>query len=181
MGNIYERHARGERGFPRRVMNENYRQRPKQRICRFEDIYWMNPERQKDEKTGLPSRCWPLANEAQMWEEARCHECGSPAQFVGIGTPFGDGIQYFLESEAWCLWCFPRENFTEDELVLVRHAEWGREETLYEILELLSNARPCTDAQTVDEFYKELVRDIKFMQRRENEPFPQVPAWRATL
>jgi len=92
-------------------MNEIYRQRPKQRICRFEDIYWMNTEYQKDENTGLPRRCWPSANEAQMWEEVCCRECGTPAQFVGIGSPFDDGVQYFLESEAWCLWCFPRENF----------------------------------------------------------------------
>ena len=162
-------------------MNETYRQRPKQRICRFEDIYWMNPEYQADEKTGLPRPCWPLANEAQMWEQARCRECGNPAQWIGIGTPFGDGVQYFLESEAWCLWCFPRENFTEDELALVRHAEWGREETLYEILEFLGNRRSHTDDKIVDEVYRELIREIKWMESPKNEPFPQIPAWQSAL
>jgi len=162
-------------------MNEIYRQRPKQRICRFEDIYWMSPKYQKDENTGLQRPCWPLANEAQMWEQARCCQCGTPAQFVGIGTPFGDRVQYFLESEAFCLWCFPRENFTEDELALVRHAEWGREETLYEMLELLSNARFSTDDQTADKVYAELIRDIRCSMRSRPEPFQPVPAWQAAL
>ena len=65
--------------------------------------------------------------------------------------------------------------------MLVRHAEWGREETLYEMLELLSNARLSTDAQTVDEFYKELVRDIRCSMRSRSEPFQPVPAWQAAL
>jgi hypothetical protein len=165
-------------------MNENYRQRPKQRICRFEDIYWMNPEYEKDETNGIIFRpCWPLANEAQMWEQARCRKCGNPAQFIGIGSPLGDGIQYFLGSDAWCLWCFPRENFTEDELALVRQAEWGREETLYEILESLDNARlnAVGDTKTVDEVYADLIREIKFYMRSRLQPFQPVPAWQAAL
>src|ERR1700692_434630 len=104
-------------------MKETYRERPQQPICTWDEIQWEQPMQMEDE-TGAIRFCWPLASEAQMWEQARCRECNQPARWVGIGNPFGNGEQYFMESDAWCYWCLPREHFTDEELRLLRKA-WG--------------------------------------------------------
>ena len=104
-------------------MKETYRERPQQPISTWDEIQWAEPKQWQDEITGSILFCWPLASEAQMWVQARCCECRRrPAQWIGLGSPFGDGEQYFLESAAWCFWCLPREHFTDEELRLVRNA-----------------------------------------------------------
>jgi hypothetical protein len=110
-------------------MKETYRERPQQPICKSSEIQWEEPKQLEDEM-GAIRFCWPLASEGQMWVQVTCHECNQPARWVGIGSPFGDGEQYFLASDAWCYWCSPRELFMEEELRLVRHAEWARKRTI---------------------------------------------------
>jgi phenylalanyl-tRNA synthetase alpha subunit len=72
----------------------------------------------------------------------------------------GDGEQYFLASDAWCYWCFPREHFTNEELRLVRHAEWARKQTVDEIIELIRDVRRWTDDTTVESALHQLVDQI---------------------
>ena len=76
-------------------MNETYRERPQQPLCKSDEIQWEEPKQLEDEM-GAIRFCWPLASEAQMWEQARCRECNQPARWVRIGSRFGDGKQYFM-------------------------------------------------------------------------------------
>jgi len=140
-------------------MNETYRERPQQPICKSDEIQWEEPKQLEDEM-GAIRFCWPLASEAQMWEQARCRECNQPARWVRIGCPFGDGTQYFMGCDSWCYWCFPREHFTDEELRLVRHAEWAREQTVGEILEMIRDIRLSTDDNTVESALSDLADQI---------------------
>jgi hypothetical protein len=72
----------------------------------------------------------------------------------------GDGEQYFLASDAWCYWCFPRELFAEEELRLVRHAEWARKQTVDEILEMIRDIRLQTDDKPVESALSDLADQI---------------------
>jgi|SRR5208283_2457127 len=140
-------------------MKETYRERPQQPICKSSEIQWEEPKQVEDEM-GAIRFCWPLASEAQMWEQARCRECNQPARWVGIGSPFGDGEQYFMAADAWCYWCFPREHFTEEELQLVRHVEWARDQTVGEIIEMIRDARLQTDDNTIASALSDLADQI---------------------
>jgi hypothetical protein len=87
--------------------------------------------------TGKLWTCWPLANEAWMSWEVRCRDCPRPAHWVGIASPFGDGVQYFFAADAYCYWCFPRTNFSEEELKIVSREDWARQDTSREILDII--------------------------------------------
>jgi hypothetical protein len=141
-------------------MKETYFERPQQPICKSSEIQWAEPEQWQDETTGAILFCWPGTSEAQMWEQARCRECNQPARWVGIGSPFGDGEQFYLASQAWCYWCLPREHFTDTELQLVRHAEWARQKTVGEILETIRDVRLQTDNNTVESALSDLADQI---------------------
>ena len=141
-------------------MKETYRERPQQPICKSEEIQWYEPWQLEDEM-GAIRFCWPLASEAQMWEQARCRECNQPAHWVGIGSPFNDGEQYFMASDAWCYWCLPREHFTDEELPLVRHAEWARRQTVDEIIEMIRDARLQTHDNTVESALSDVADQIR--------------------
>lgn len=89
------------------------------------------------DETGKLWTCWPLANEAYMSFDVRCRNCQRGAHWVEIGSPFGDGEQYFLAAGAYCYWCFPRSNFSEEELKIVSREDWAREQTSREIIDLV--------------------------------------------
>ena len=80
-----------------------------------------------------------------MWEQVMCHVCGRPARWVRLASPFGDGQQYFAEFDAWCYWCFPRHNLTGEEQRLARHADWARQQTTEECLQLIKRFYCETD------------------------------------
>jgi hypothetical protein len=140
-------------------MKEPYRERPQQPLCKWDEIQWEEPKQWEGEM-GAIRLCWPLASEAQMWEQAKCRECNQPAWWIGIGSPFNDGEQYFLASDACCFWCFPRRHFTEEELRLVRHAEWAREQTADEIIQLIRDASLFTDDKRVESALSDLADQI---------------------
>jgi hypothetical protein len=140
-------------------MNETYRERPQQPLCKSDEIQWEEPKQLEDER-GAIRFCWPLASEAQMWEQARCRECNQPARWVRIGSRFGDGKQYFMGCDSWCYWCFPREHFTDEELRLVRHADWARTQTINQILEIVRDTRRQTDDKTVESALSDLADQV---------------------
>jgi hypothetical protein len=109
-------------------MDHTYRERPSQPNWKQDEIDWTAPEQWGGDDGGIHF-CWPLKSEAQMWEQVMCHVCGRPARWVGLASPFGDGQQYFAEFDAWCYWCFPRNNLTREEQRLARHADWARQQT----------------------------------------------------
>ena len=158
-------------------MKETYRERPQQPICTWDEIQWAEPKQWQDEITGSILFCWPLASEAQMWEQARCRECNQPARWVGIGSPFGDGEQYFLESAAWCFWCLPREYFTDEELRLVRNAEWARKQTVDQIIEMIRDARIQIDDNTVESVLSDLADQIRGATESRETKLQQRAVW----
>ena len=89
------------------------------------------------DETGKLWTCWPLANKAHMSFDVHCRNCHRHAHWVEIGSPFGDGQQYFLAAGAYCYWCFPRSNFSEEEQKILSREDWAREQTIREILEML--------------------------------------------
>ena len=148
-------------------MKGNYRERPNQPIVGWGAFQWQEPKIMQDE-WGSTQRCWPLAWEAQMWEEVHCSSpCGRPVQWVGVGSPFGDGQEYFVESDAWCYWCFPRKNFTEEELRFVRLAEWARQQTKDEVVEFIRTYAKWSDAESVSP--SEVAEDILWLIREPRE------------
>ena len=157
-------------------MKETYRERPQQPICTWDEIQWEQPKQMEDE-TGAIRFCWPLASEAQMWEQARCRECNQPARWVGIGSPFGDGEQYFMESDAWCYWCLPREHFTDEELRLVRHAEWARKQTVDQIIEMIDDAHTHTHDNTVEWVLPDLADQIRGATESRETKLQQRAVW----
>jgi hypothetical protein len=157
-------------------MKETYRERPQQPICTWDEILWEEP-RQLEEEMGAIRFCWPLASEAQMWEQARCRECNQPARWVGIGSPFGDGEQYFLESDTWCYWCFPRQHFTEEELRIVRHDERVRKQTVDEIIDLIRHVRLLTDDTTVESALSDLADQIRGATESRETKLQQRAVW----
>jgi len=157
-------------------MKETYRERPQQAICKSEEIQWEQPKQLEDE-TGAIGFCWPLSSEAQMWEQARCRECNQPARWVGVGSPFNDGEQYFLASDAWCHWCFPRQHFTEEELRLVRHDERVRKQTVDEIIELIRDVRRLTDDTTVESALSDLADQIRGATESRETKLQQRAVW----
>ena len=159
-------------------MKEPYRERPRQPICKSSEIQWAEPEQWQDEITGSILFCWPLASEAQMWEQARCRECRRrPAQWIGLGSLFGDSEQYFLESDAWCFWCFPRHHFTKQELGLVRHSEWVRRQTVDEILERIRDVRVWTDDNTVESALSDLADQIREATKSQETKLQERAVW----
>ena len=141
-------------------MNKQYRERPRQPLCKFDEI---QREGTKLFQQGMVLwACWPVENEPLMWQIARCHVCRrAPAHWVGVGDPFNDGGQYFCENAAFCYWCFPREHFTEEELPLVRHAEWARKQTVDEIIEMIGDAHIQTHDNTVESALSDLADQIR--------------------
>lgn len=116
-------------------MNKLYKKRPAEPLCKVGEIQFLDTPLFADGYVVWDS--WPLSAEAQMWLQARCHRCGNPAHWVGTGTPFDDGQQHYVASDAWCYWCFPSELLTEEDLRVRRHAEWARQETVNQIVDLL--------------------------------------------
>ena len=157
-------------------MKEAYFERPQQPICKQDEIDWEEP-RQLEDTMGAIRFCWPLASEAQMWEQARCRECNQPARWVGIGSPFNDGEQYFLASDAWCYWCFPRELFMEEELRLVRHAEWARKQTVDQIIEMIDDAHTHTHDNTVESALSDLADQIRGATESRETKLQQRAVW----
>ena len=158
-------------------MKETYRERPRQPLCQWDEIQWADPKQKEDETTGAILFCWPLSYEAQMWQQAQCRECNHPAQWIGIGSPFGDGEQYFLGSAAWCYWCFPRENFAGEELQLVRHADWARQQTVNEILKLIRDVRLWTGDNTVESALSDLADQIRGATESRETKLQQRAVW----
>jgi hypothetical protein len=157
-------------------MKETYRERPQQPICKSDEIQWKEPKQLEDEM-GAIRLCWPLASEAQMWEQATCCECNQPARWIGAGSPFGDGEQYFMASDAWCYWCLPREHFTDEELRLLRHAEWARKQTMGEILEMIRDVRLWTDDKTVESALSDLADQIRGATESRETRLQQWAVW----
>ena len=157
-------------------MKETYRERPQQPICKSEEIQWGEPKQLEDEM-GAIRFCWPLASEAQMWEQARCRECNQPAHWVGVGSPFGDGEQYFMGCDSWCYWCLPRQNFTAEELRFVRHAEWARRQSVNEVLEIIRDANLFTDDKTVDSALSDLAEKIRGAMKSRGTELQQRAVW----
>jgi len=157
-------------------MKEIYFERPQQPICKQDEIQWQEP-RQLEDEMGAIRFCWPLASEAQMWEQGRCRECNQPARWVGIGSPFNDGEQYFLESAAWCFWCLLREHSTDEEVRLVRNAEWARKQKVDEINELFRDVRRWTDDKTVDSALSDLADQIRAAMESRETKLQQRAVW----
>lgn len=157
-------------------MNQTYRERPQQPLCKFDEIQW---EGTKLFQQGMVLwACWPVENEPLMWQQARCHVCRrAPAHWVGVGDPFNDGGQYFCENAAFCYWCFPREHFTEEELRLVRHAEWARKQTADEIIELARDANLFTDDKTVESALSDLIDEIREATKSQETRLQERAAW----
>jgi len=119
-------------------MKGNFVERPEP--FRPHDVEWKEVRHLTDEE-GRMCACLPVGCEHQMFSIVNCRGgCGRSAKWIGVGCPFGDGQQYLLHSEAWCYWCFPRERFNEEELRLVRQAEWARKQTVDEIAEMIRDA-----------------------------------------
>ena len=57
-------------------------------------------------------------------------------------------------------WCFPREHFTDEELRLVRHADWARTQTINQILEIVRDTRRQTDDKTVESALSDLADQV---------------------
>ena len=157
-------------------MNETYRERPQQPICKSDEIQWEEPKQLEDEM-GAIRFCWPLASEAQMWEQARCRECNQPARWVGIGSPFGDKEQYFMGCDSWCYWCFPCEHFTDEELQLVRHADWARTQTVNQILEIVRDTSRQTDDKTLESALSDLADQIRGATESRETKLQQRAVW----
>ena len=157
-------------------MKETYFERPQQPICAWNEIQWEEPKQLEDEM-GAIRFCWPLASEAQKWEQEKCRECNQPAWWIGIGSPFGDGEQYFMGCDSWCYWCLPREHFTDIELRLVRHAEWAREQTVGEIIELIREVRRWTDDKTVESALSDLADQIRGATESRETKLQQRAVW----
>ena len=151
-------------------MKGNFVERPEP--MRPNDVEWQDTKHLTDER-GLIWVCLPVGCEHQMFEIVNCHECGRPAQWIGVGTPFGDGQQYLLESEAWCYWCLPREHFNYEELRLAHQAEWARKHTVDEIAEIVLNAR-SGDKDDIDELLLDLAKTIRAVAVTREE---QALAW----
>ena len=147
-------------------MNQTYRERPQQPLCKFEEIQW---EGTKLFQQGMVLwACWPVENEPLMWQIAQCHVCRrAPAHWVGVGDPFNDGGQYFCENAAFCYWCFPRRDFSAEELRLVRHAEWARTQTTDEIIEIVREASNGIDNTKVREILSNLADNIREATKQE--------------
>ncbi|MGB7899710.1 MAG: hypothetical protein WCF89_19870 [Candidatus Sulfotelmatobacter sp.] len=161
-------------------MKEIYFERPQQPICKQDEIQWQEP-RQLEDEMGAIRFCWPLASEGQMWEQARCRECNQPAHWVAIGSPFNDGEQYFMGCDSWCYWCFPRRHFTEEELRLVRHAEWAREQTTDEIIQLIREANLFTDDNTVESALSNVADEISERMETRGGELEKRAKWGAAL
>jgi hypothetical protein len=119
-----------------------------------------NPKEWLDE-TGKSWSCWPIASEAQMSWEVRCRDCPRWAHWVGIGSPFGDGEQYFLASDSYCYWCFPRSNFSDEELRMVRREDWARKETIDEIIHIILKGYENRSWRNLPMRVAKLVSDIR--------------------
>lgn len=139
-------------------MKKNYVEHPKDNSTHCHEVEWQNTIQLEDEAGN--TFCLPLGCEAQMFAIVTCRGgCGRSPHWIGIGSPFNDGKQYLLESEAWCFWCLPREHFTEEELPLIRQADWARQVTKDEIVNFVR-----FDARwTLDDIVKpsDVVDDIR--------------------
>jgi len=152
-------------------MNGNFAERPEP--LRPNEVEWQGVKHLTDER-GLMWVCLPVGCEHQMFTIVNCHECGRPAQWIGVGSPFGDGQEYLLESEAWCYWCLPRENFTEEELRLVRREEWARKQTVDEIAEIVRDASVGLDNEEVQSVLRDMAGTIRAIAVTREE---QTAAW----
>ena len=124
------------------------------------ETHWEKPKEWCDE-TGKLWTCWPLAREADMSWEVRCRDCPRWAHWVGIGSPFGDGEQYFLASDSYCYWCFPRSNFSVEELRIVRREDWARKDTIDEIIQIILIGYENRSPRNVPRRLQKLISDIR--------------------
>jgi len=134
-------------------MREKYRERPKQPLCEQSEVKRDTAKKRMRNKQKKFS--WPLSDESQMWKQVRCCVCDRPAQWVGVSQSIwadmlGDNETYFWAEDAWCYFCFPRENFTEEELRLVRHAEWARKQAVNDIVEIIRDIQLEYDEPLVE-------------------------------
>ena len=136
-------------------MREKYRERAKQ-PCEESEIKRETTRKQVHDKRRKYH--WPLSEEFQMWQEVRCFGCDRPAHWVGMGHLLmsNDDGPYFLARDAWCYFCFPQENFTQEELPMVRHAEWARKETVNYIVEIISDQQRKYDDPLVESVMSDL-------------------------
>ena len=124
------------------------------------ELHLEKPKEWRDE-TGKVWSCWPLANEIQMSEEVRCRECPRPAHWVGVGTPFGDGEEYYLASDSYCYWCRPRATFSDEELRIVRREDWARKQTIQEIIDIILKDYEGELWKNLPKRLQKLVSDIR--------------------
>jgi hypothetical protein len=129
-------------------MKGNFVERPKDSTS-CPSVEWQNVIQAEDE-TGSIWNYLPLGCEAQMFAIVTCRGgCGRSPHWIGVGTPFGDGKQYLLECQSWCFWCLPREHFSEEELPLIRQADWARKETKAEIVDFVRTGGKSLRGDTV--------------------------------
>lgn len=118
-------------------MKGNFVECPRNNSMHCHEVEWQSVIQVEDEAGNIWNYL-PLGCEPQMFAIVLCRGgCGRSPQWIGIGSPFGDGKQYLLEYEAWCFWCLPREHFTEEELPLIQQADWARKETKAEIVDFV--------------------------------------------
>jgi hypothetical protein len=140
-------------------MKRNFCERPEH--MRPNEVEWQKPKQLMDED-GQIWCCLPVGCESQMFDIVHCRGgCGQPPYWIGVGSPFNDGQQYLLSSEAWCYWCLPREHFSEEELRVVRREEWARKQTVDEIVEIIRRGSFGLDNKEVEEAMWDLASTIQ--------------------
>ena len=82
-----------------------------------------------------------------------------------------------MESDAWCYWCLPREHFTDEELRLVRHAEWARKQTVDEIIEMIDDAHTHTHDNTVESALSDLADRIREATKSQETKLQERAVW----
>jgi len=153
-------------------MKGNFVERPEPR--RPHEVEWHAVKPLTDEE-GRIWVCLPVGCEHQMFSIVNCRGgCGRPAHWIGIGSPFGDGQEYLLESEAWCFWCLPRHLFDEEELRLARQAEWARKQTVDEVAEMIRDASFGLDNKEVQSVLLDLARTVRALAVTREE---QLAVW----
>jgi hypothetical protein len=124
------------------------------------ESHWPEPKQWRDEE-GKSWPCWPIGSEAQMSWEVRCRDCGKWAHWIGVGSPFGDGEQYFLGADSFCYWCRPRTTFSAEELRIVSREDWARKETVEELIRIILKGYENRSSRNLPKRLQKLVSDIR--------------------
>jgi len=124
------------------------------------ESHWPEPREWCDGE-GKSWPCWPLANEAQMFWEVSCRDCPRPAHWIGVGSPFGDGEQYFLGAHSYCYWCRPHTTFSDEELRIVSREDWARKQTIEEIIGIILKGYENRSSRNLPKRLQKLVSDIR--------------------